>query len=120
MEHLDSIQGVFSQVFSHKVQLFQDVRRNGDDVTADLLGMEYVQQLARTGPYKLEIRIGLEYLHRFSHELVRIHARVCDPSRENRYIAGRAALEAGNDVTHLVERGDRSDVEPEPLSGELL
>src|ERR1051326_7500340 len=63
-EHTDGLERVRRQVLADEGQLAQEVARDGDDLAADRIRLEHVEQLARAGPDQLRGRLGFEDLNR--------------------------------------------------------
>ena len=59
VEHPDRLQRELLEVLAEAVELLQQVVGDGDDVTADLVGLHEVEDLARRGPDQLRAR-GLQ------------------------------------------------------------
>jgi hypothetical protein len=57
VEHLYCLQGILVEALPHKSKLLEDVVRDGDDVAADGVGLEDVEQLARARPDELGVRL---------------------------------------------------------------
>jgi hypothetical protein len=53
VEHLHGFQGIFVQVLPHQTHLLQNIRRDRDDMAADFIGLENVQEFPRTGPAEI-------------------------------------------------------------------
>src|SRR4051794_3120546 len=101
VKHLHRLQRILIQVFSNQRQLFQYVAGSGNDMTSDGIGLEYVEQFARTRPDQLQIWIGREYLDRLAHQWRGIASGICDAAGEHRYAAGLARLHGVADLFHL-------------------
>jgi len=111
VEHLDGVERVVRQILVDEIKLLQDVARDRDDVTADGVRLEDVEQFTRAGPDQLRVRLDRQQGNRFGHERHRIPARVGDPSGEHRHIRRGAALQDVHHVAHLVEGHDCRDVD---------
>ena len=53
MEHLDGLERELVEILAERVELRQQVVGQRDDVTADLVGLDDVEDLARRGPDQL-------------------------------------------------------------------
>src|SRR5687768_5948014 len=58
VEHLHGVQRIGGQVLAHQGQLLEDVVGGGDDVAADGVGLEDVEELAGAGPQQLLLGYG--------------------------------------------------------------
>src|ERR1051325_1603335 len=103
-KHLHGVERVVAEVFAHELQLFQDVVGDGDDVAADGVGLEDVEELARAGPDQLRTRRGLEDLDAFAHDRHGIAPGVGNAPREHGDTRRRAALARLANAAHLLER----------------
>src|ERR1035438_9776516 len=84
VEHLHGLQGVLGEVFTNEGEFLEDVVGGGDDVAADCVGLENVQQLAGAGPDQLGVGGLGEYFHGGSHDWDGIAAGVGNASGEDR------------------------------------
>ncbi len=110
MEHLHRVERVVIEALADERQLLEDVVRDRDDVAADGIGLEDVQQLARAGPDELGAGLDAQDLDRFGHERDRIAAGVGDAAGEDGHVRGRAARDGRRHFPHLLERHDGRDV----------
>ena len=55
-EHLHGLQRVLQQILAQQIELLEQVVGDRDDVAADLIGLDQVEDLARRGPDQLRAR----------------------------------------------------------------
>src|SRR5688500_20327446 len=58
-EHLYGFKGVLGEILADDIQLLQDVVGDRDDVAANGVGVEDIEQFARAGPDELLIRVRI-------------------------------------------------------------
>ncbi len=83
-EHLDGVERILVEGLADEAELLEDVRRGGDDVAADRIGLDEVQELPRTGPEQLDVRLRTHQLEGGRHERHGVAPGVGDASREDR------------------------------------
>jgi hypothetical protein len=86
-EHPDRGQGEVVEIPPDATDLAEQFVGHGDHVTADSVGLEDVQDLARAGPDELQSGEGGQDLDGGRHERDRVDAGVRDPSGEDRHEA---------------------------------
>src|SRR6202012_5722206 len=62
VEHLHGLQRVFVEVVPEQGELLQEVVGDRDDVAADLVGLDDVEDLSRRGPDQLRLRRRFHHL----------------------------------------------------------
>src|SRR3984893_8565021 len=111
IERLHRFARVFRKILADEFELAEKLIRHRDNVTAALLGMEDVQELAGARPkqFRLGTRGG-DLLAR-THMRDRIDAGISDASGENRDNRHRPRMERVDNGADLIEGEDRGDVE---------
>ena len=88
VEHLHRLERVLVEVLADQRELVQDVVGHGDDVAADLVGLEDVEQLARACPDQFRLRVASSTCAAGHHVRHRIDAGVGDAAGEYRTMLG--------------------------------
>src|SRR5262245_14734831 len=102
---------VFRQILADEIELAEELIRHRDDVTAALLGMEDVKELAGACPQQFRIGARCGNVLALTHMRDRIYAGIGDSSGENRDNRRCCRMECVDDGAYLIEREDRGDVE---------
>src|SRR5881392_2708355 len=68
VERLHRLKRILIHVFADQRQLLDDVVGNRDHLTANLVSLEDVEELARARPDQLGIRRGTQPRHRLGHD----------------------------------------------------
>src|SRR4051812_44673139 len=83
MEHLDGFQRELLEVLAQRLRLGEQVAGHRDDVAADLVGLDEVEDLARRRPDAFGPRSGAHDLDALAHDRERLAAGIGDAAREN-------------------------------------
>ena len=59
VEHRHRLERITVEILADQRQLFDDVAGHGDDMAADFVGLENIEELARARPEKLGLAAGL-------------------------------------------------------------
>ena len=100
------------------MKLLQEVVRHRDDVAPDRVGLDDVQHFSRTRPQKFDLWVQRHDLERSSHERDGITPCIGHSSSEDGHDRPLSAVERRDDVMHLPQRQERSDVELDPSVGQ--
>ena len=82
-----------------------------NDVAADGVGLEDVQQFARAGPDQFEVGVRRQKLHGFRHQRHGIAPGIGDAPGKDRDVGRRPAGQGGNHAADLRHRHQRGDVQ---------
>src|SRR5579875_387245 len=111
MEHFDGIQRVFLEIAADQAEFLQHVMGDRNDMASNGVSLKKVEQLARAGPYQLDIGKSLEEFHRLAHHGHRVTAGVSDPPGKDRDVGGWRMLEGWCDMLDLIESQEGGKVE---------
>src|SRR5258706_1537382 len=102
VKHLYRFQREISQIFTQALELTEYIRSRRDNVAADLIGLDDIEQFARAGPQQFSLRTVREYLETFNHHRYRVAARVSDPPGEHRDERRRSVPHRGGNLSDLL------------------
>src|SRR5215472_14380876 len=111
IEHFHCLQGIVVEILSDKVKLDQNVVCHCNDMAADCVRLEDIEQLARACPNQFGIRRLSEAANCLGHQRHRIDASIGDATRKDRDIGRSATLHRVDHGSYLFEREKRRDVE---------
>src|SRR5262245_3845856 len=118
-EHLDGLQRIGVEILVDQAQLVEDVVGHRDDVAADGIRLEDVEQLARAGPDELGLGTVAQNFYRLGHQWHRVDAGVGDAAGKYRHDRGRLRRQTGGNAADLIERQDSGDVEDDTVVRQL-
>src|SRR6188472_581563 len=103
IEGLHGFARVFRQILADEIELAEKLIRHRDDVTAALLGMEDVQELAGARPKQFRLRTRGGDLFARMHMRDRVDTGIGDASSENRDNRLRCRMERVDNGADLIE-----------------
>src|SRR6476646_424102 len=104
-EHLHGLEREGVEILAEQVELRDEVARHRDDVAADRVGLDEVEDLPGAGPDELGGGGDrLENLERPAHDGQRLDPGIRDAPREHGDTARRTVPEGARDHLHLVRR----------------
>ena len=102
------------KVFTYQRELLQNIAGCGNDMAADRIGLNDIEQLARARPDQLHSGMNGDHFHGRGHERYGIAARVGDTAGEHRDAGRSSSGQSGGHTPDLIERQERRDIEADP------